>query len=86
MKPRNVHAAAINTARRTSSRNRARPGDARPALEALHAVEFAQREDEFGSRRVYTNFGWLSTGAWDQVQRHMSGPDIDHLRYRRKAD
>ena len=57
----------------------------RPALEALHAIEYAQREDEWGYRKVYTSFGWISSGTWDQVQRHMQSPDIDHLRYTRKA-
>lgn len=57
----------------------------RPALEALHAIEYAQREDEWGNTKVYTSFGWISSGKWDQVCRHMQSPDIDHLRYTRKA-
>jgi hypothetical protein len=57
----------------------------RPALERLHALEYSQREDEFGDTRVYTTFGWVPSQRWDQIQRHMSGPDIDALRYHRKA-
>jgi hypothetical protein len=56
----------------------------RPALERLHAIEYSQREDEFGNTRVYTTFGWLPSHRWDQVVRHMSGPDIETLRYRGK--
>jgi hypothetical protein len=57
----------------------------RPALEALHAIEYAQREDEWGNTKVYTTFGWLSRPTFDQVQRHMASPDFESLRYRRKA-
>lgn len=57
----------------------------RPALEALHAIEYAQREDEWGNTKVYTTFGWLSRPTFDQVQRHMASPDFEALRYRRKA-
>ena len=55
----------------------------RPALERLHMREYAQREDEWGNTKVYTNFGWVSRPAFDQVQRHMAGPDNEALRYRR---
>ena len=57
----------------------------RPALERLHAIEYAQREDEWGQRKVYTTFGWVSRPTFEQVERHMSSPDFDTLRYRRKA-
>jgi hypothetical protein len=57
----------------------------RPALEALHAIDYAQREDEWGQRKVYTTFGWLSETTFAMVDRHMHSPDFDHLRYRRKA-
>ena len=52
----------------------------RPALEALHAMEYGRR---YGM--VHTTFGWLHGTTWDQVMRHMAGPDVDALRYHRKA-
>jgi hypothetical protein len=54
-------------------------------LERLHAIEYAQREDEWGQRKVYTTFGWVSRPTLEQVERHMTSPDFDTLRYHRKA-
>lgn len=56
------------------------PADPRwAALERLHALEYGNRY-----RMVYTTFGWLPQVVWEQVERHMHGPDIDGLRYRSK--